>query len=95
MVTVDDLLTVIDIALGHLPPSLCPLGNTNGDDQITVDEILVAVNNALSSCPGAVAGGMAMPVGSRDGTSVPMRRPSAGSRVRVMLPAEASNPSLS
>jgi len=30
----------------------CSAGDANGDSQITVDEIIRAVNNALGSCPG-------------------------------------------
>ena len=49
-VTVDELLTMVSIALGNLPVTDCTAGNLNGDDQITVDEILAAVNSALTGC---------------------------------------------
>jgi hypothetical protein len=49
-VTIDDILTMVNIALGNLNVSACPAGNTNRDGQITVDEILTAVNNALNGC---------------------------------------------
>lgn len=48
-VTVDEILTIVNIALGSLPVSDCPPGDANGDQQITVDEILIAVNNALNN----------------------------------------------
>jgi hypothetical protein len=51
MVTVDELLTMVNIALGNAPISECPAGDANNDMQITVDEILTAVNNALNGCP--------------------------------------------
>jgi len=31
--------------------SQCTAGDANGDGQITIDEILTAVNNALTGCP--------------------------------------------
>jgi len=52
VVTVDELLAMVNIALGNDDISTCEVGDANGDGQITVDEILAAVNNALSGCPG-------------------------------------------
>jgi hypothetical protein len=49
-VTVDELLTMVNIALGNTSVSICSQSDTNRDRQITVDEILAAVNNALSGC---------------------------------------------
>jgi hypothetical protein len=51
-VTVDELLTMVNIALGNANVSACAPGDTNDDGQITIDEILTAVNNALNGCPG-------------------------------------------
>ncbi|MFI5399240.1 MAG: choice-of-anchor Q domain-containing protein [Candidatus Binatia bacterium] len=50
-VTVDEILTMVNIALGNSPISDCLPGDANNDGQITVDEILTAVNNALNGCP--------------------------------------------
>ena len=50
LVTVDELLTMINIALGSVPMSACGAGDINGDQRITVDEILAGVNNALNGC---------------------------------------------
>ena len=50
-VTVDEILTVANIALGNAGVGTCVTGDDNDDGQITVDEILVTVNNALSGCP--------------------------------------------
>ena len=41
---------MVNIALGNLDVSHCQAGDANGDGQITVDEILTAVNNALNGC---------------------------------------------
>jgi hypothetical protein len=49
-VTVGDLLTMVNIALGNAPVSDCIPGDPNGDHQVSVDEILVAVSNALEGC---------------------------------------------
>jgi hypothetical protein len=54
VVTVDELLTMVNIALGNDEVSTCEPGDLNQDSQITVDEILTAVNNALNGCPGPV-----------------------------------------
>jgi len=52
-VTVDDILTMVNIALGNAEMRECEIGDANNDGQITVDEILMAVNNALSGCGGS------------------------------------------
>jgi len=51
-VTVDEILAMVNIALGSADVSTCLAGDANNDGQITIDEILSAVNNALSGCPG-------------------------------------------
>lgn len=51
-VTVDELLTMVNIALGNADISGCTAGDGNADGHITVEEILVAVNNALNACTG-------------------------------------------
>ena len=55
-VTIDDILTMVNIALGSANVSVCTPGDTNNDSHITIDEILAAVNNALTSCPVAFCG---------------------------------------
>ncbi len=50
-VTVDEIVTLVNIALGTTPITECEAGDTNNDGQITVDEIVTAVNNALNGCP--------------------------------------------
>jgi hypothetical protein len=42
---------MVNVALGNQDPSACPAGDANHDGEITVDEILKAVNNALDGCP--------------------------------------------
>jgi len=51
VVTIDNILTMIDVGLGKLPVTACMAGDRNQDSQITVDEDLTAIDNALSGCP--------------------------------------------
>ncbi|HVM95202.1 MAG TPA: choice-of-anchor V domain-containing protein [Candidatus Acidoferrales bacterium] len=50
-VTVDELITGVNIALGVTPVSACPVFDSSGDGEVTIDELLQAVNNALNACP--------------------------------------------
>jgi hypothetical protein len=49
-VTIDEILTLVNIALGNAAMADCDPGDARGDGQITVDEILAAVNCALNGC---------------------------------------------
>lgn len=49
-VTVSEILTMVNIALGNAPLLDCEAADANHDGQVTVDEILAAVNNALNGC---------------------------------------------
>jgi hypothetical protein len=49
-VTVNELLTMVNIALGNAATGDCAAGDQNGDGEVTVDEILKAVSNALNGC---------------------------------------------
>jgi hypothetical protein len=50
MVTVNEILTMVNIALGSGDAADCMAGDRNGDQTITVDEILAAVGSALTGC---------------------------------------------
>ena len=50
MVTVDELLTAVDIGLGSTPLSRCAAVDANDDGNVTVDEITQATNRALNGC---------------------------------------------
>jgi hypothetical protein len=51
-VTVDEILTMVNIALGNALVTACAAGDANHDGQITVDEVLTAVNvSQRSGCP--------------------------------------------
>lgn len=51
MVTVDDIIKMVNIALGTEPLSVCPAGDPDHDGEITINEIIEAVNNLLFGCP--------------------------------------------
>jgi len=50
-VTIDELITMVNIALGESDISSCSAGIVSDQTQVTIDQILVAVNNTLSGCP--------------------------------------------
>lgn len=50
-VTVDELLTLVNVALDSAPLSSCQGADRNRDGRITVDDLLGAVNRALDGCP--------------------------------------------
>jgi Cohesin domain len=58
-VTVDELIVMVNIALGNADVSSCKAGDTDRSGQITIDEILGAVNRALNGCGAGIgpAGG--------------------------------------
>jgi hypothetical protein len=51
VVTVDEIITMVNIALGSVNLDRCVAGDASGDGVVTVDEILQAVTNALDGCP--------------------------------------------
>jgi hypothetical protein len=51
-VTVDELITLVSIALGNAQPSACPHGVPSGGAQVDIALIIQAVNNALGGCSG-------------------------------------------
>src|SRR6185295_19966287 len=50
-VTVDEIVTAVNIALGMRPVGDCLAADSSGDGQVTVDEIVTTVNNGLNGCP--------------------------------------------
>ncbi len=48
--TVDEIVTMVNIALGTESLEMCVAGDRNGDGEITIDEIVTAVNLALDGC---------------------------------------------
>jgi hypothetical protein len=48
-VTIDELLILVNIALGNAEPSACPRGVPSGAE-VNVALVIQAVNNALNGC---------------------------------------------
>jgi endonuclease/exonuclease/phosphatase family metal-dependent hydrolase len=80
VVTIDELLTLVNVALGNPPGSTCEAGDRNQDGEITIDELVSAVSAALYGC--VDSGSVTETVGSAGGI---LRLGGA----RVMLPAGA------
>jgi Putative Ig domain len=51
VVGIGELLQGINIALGNLPATDCPAVNADGNESVTIDELVAAVNAALIGCP--------------------------------------------
>lgn len=49
-VTIDEIVTMVNVALGSADVSVCLAGDASGDGTITVEEIIAAVNKALGGC---------------------------------------------
>jgi hypothetical protein len=49
-VTVNELITMVKIARDNSLLQTCPLGDADGSADITMNEIVTAVNNALTGC---------------------------------------------
>jgi predicted acyl esterase len=50
-VTVDELVLMVNIALGTASVDRCPAGDANGDDAVTVDEVISGVRSLEDGCP--------------------------------------------
>ena len=46
----NEVVTLVNIALGELPLSMCPMGDLSQDRAITVDEIVSPMRTALTGC---------------------------------------------
>lgn len=60
-VTVDELITCVNIALGTQAVSTCVQCDSSGDGEVTIDEIVLAVTFALDACPVVTPGATASP----------------------------------
>lgn len=50
-VSIEELVTAVNIALGALQVYRCPLSDVDGSNTVTIDELITAVANALYECP--------------------------------------------
>lgn len=51
VVTVEEVLQGVNIALGSMPATGCPAVDANNDGDVTINELLGAVHSALTGCP--------------------------------------------
>lgn len=49
-VTIDEIITMVNVALGSAAPSVCTAGDSDGSGMIEINEIIQAVNNAGVGC---------------------------------------------
>ncbi len=51
VVTINEVITGVNIGLGLAPVALCPEADGNGNGEVSIDEVITAVNNGLAACP--------------------------------------------
>jgi len=90
-VTVDEILTLVNIALGLAAVTQCPAGDTDGNQQITIDEILAAVGAALNGCPPSPTA-TPSPTPTLSATAVPTATPIPVHRTWTQLRPSTSPP---
>ncbi len=49
-VSINELITVVNIALGNRPLATCAAGDINGDGVVAINELITAVGSALRGC---------------------------------------------
>jgi len=52
VVTIDELLVAVNITLAQQQLSACPSVDRNGSGEVTIDELIHAIVNALTDCQG-------------------------------------------
>jgi hypothetical protein len=50
-VTINEIISMVNIALGTAQLSTCPLGDADESGAIEINEIVAAVSDALNGCP--------------------------------------------
>jgi hypothetical protein len=73
VVTVDELVLGIDIMLGRLTLLQCLVFDVSEDGHVSVDELLIAVDNAMQGCPPSLA--TPTPTATATQTSIPPQSP--------------------
>jgi hypothetical protein len=49
-VAINEVVLLVNVALGNTPVSQCSPGDGNSDGRVTIDEIVRAVSAALTGC---------------------------------------------
>jgi hypothetical protein len=51
VVSIDELVLGVDIALARAPLADCPLLDVNGDEEAGIEDVVGAVGSAVDGCP--------------------------------------------
>lgn len=70
-VTVDEVVFGVNIALGSAQLDACPAFDADGNDAVTVDELITAIGFALTGCPAASPTSTSSPLPTRTLTETP------------------------
>jgi hypothetical protein len=70
VVTVAEMVTVVNIAIGDLAPAACPDADVDGDGSVAIGETILAVQAALAGCPTPPVLCPAVQVASGDGVTL-------------------------
>ncbi len=90
-VTVDDLVKAVNIALGSGELETCVAADANQDLQVQVNELILAVNSALSGCPSSVPTTAGI-VFSGENNRLHAYQPAAGFPVQTVVPSDNDEP---
>ncbi len=89
-VTISELITGVNIALGNAQVESCAEFDANDDSEVTISELIAAVNNALSGCTTEPVGSP-LPTATRTvGARTPTPTPTWTPTVTVAPPATAT-----
>lgn len=100
LVSAQELVRAVNVALGMAPPRECYAGDSNRDGRVTIDELLLAVQNVLDGCGGGLRGDLEIPddfdyATSRDvvvelAVCTPNGNPFPGVPVTILAPGAVS-----
>jgi uncharacterized repeat protein (TIGR01451 family) len=76
-VTINELITGVNIALGSATVESCRAVDRNSDGGVSIDELIAAVSNALNGCPAAPATATATPSSTATASETATRTASA------------------
>ena len=96
-VSVNEIIAMVNIALGTADISTCLAADGDHSGTVTVDEIVAATSNALNGCPiestpTATPTGTTPPTSPTPGVSPPSQTPGAGILAAITNASVASDP---
>ena len=62
-VSIDEVVTAVNIGLAILPLERCAAADRDGDGEVSIDEVIAARNFGLADCPGAAPTPTPTPLG--------------------------------